>query len=369
MGMSAQTAQLEGARRLESTERELLAHAFDRTAPLGSDGVWTLDDLDAVEELANLERLAIVGREMLDTMRHRILPQPMRAARRISAALIRLDQCGSVAELLRAVPGEFGVAGDFDRVLVSTIEGSHWIPQTWWARDAKRPQDHAIVASLQGSRMSLASGMVEAEVVRRRAPAHVRDTNANLRTWAPFSEIAEAASYIAAPVVVGDRVAGLLHVDTGVSERSLGDTDVALVSQFADGLGVLLESLALRQRFDAQARKIQEALAAASEAVSGVVSGPLWMQSSSAGAGVVHSTEGRDAAVAQRRPEDKLTARERDVFDLLVGGATNAQIADRLTVSETTVKSHVQHILRKLGASNRSQVIAQYLRSADRGGA
>jgi DNA-binding NarL/FixJ family response regulator len=50
------------------------------------------------------------------------------------------------------------------------------------------------------------------------------------------------------------------------------------------------------------------------------------------------------------------------VFALLVSGATNPEIADRLTVSETTVKSHVKHILRKLRVSNRAEAIAKYVR-------
>jgi DNA-binding NarL/FixJ family response regulator len=58
----------------------------------------------------------------------------------------------------------------------------------------------------------------------------------------------------------------------------------------------------------------------------------------------------------------RLTAREREVLALLARGATNTQLADRLTVAESTVKSHVKHILHKLGASNRAAAIACYVR-------
>jgi DNA-binding CsgD family transcriptional regulator len=57
-----------------------------------------------------------------------------------------------------------------------------------------------------------------------------------------------------------------------------------------------------------------------------------------------------------------LTVREREVLALLASGATNAQLADQLTVAESTVKSHVKHILHKLGAGNRAGAIACYLR-------
>jgi ATP/maltotriose-dependent transcriptional regulator MalT len=55
----------------------------------------------------------------------------------------------------------------------------------------------------------------------------------------------------------------------------------------------------------------------------------------------------------------ELTAREAEVMRLMVGGASNRAIAERLVVAEDTVKSHVKHILRKLGVANRSQAIAR----------
>ena len=51
-----------------------------------------------------------------------------------------------------------------------------------------------------------------------------------------------------------------------------------------------------------------------------------------------------------------LTKREREVADLVWQGMANRAIAERLYLSERTVENHVQHILTKLGLSNRSQV-------------
>jgi predicted ATPase/DNA-binding CsgD family transcriptional regulator len=50
-----------------------------------------------------------------------------------------------------------------------------------------------------------------------------------------------------------------------------------------------------------------------------------------------------------------LTRREHEVTELIVGGLTNRQIAERLFIAQRTVDTHVGHILAKLGCSNRSQ--------------
>jgi DNA-binding NarL/FixJ family response regulator len=47
---------------------------------------------------------------------------------------------------------------------------------------------------------------------------------------------------------------------------------------------------------------------------------------------------------------------------MIAEGAWNSEIADRLVIAETTVQSHVQHILRKLGVRNRTEAAARYLR-------
>jgi DNA-binding NarL/FixJ family response regulator len=61
----------------------------------------------------------------------------------------------------------------------------------------------------------------------------------------------------------------------------------------------------------------------------------------------------------QTRPDgmapERLTPRERDVLKLVVEGQTNRQIAERLSLSIGTVKIHVEHIIAKLGVSDRTQ--------------
>jgi DNA-binding NarL/FixJ family response regulator len=52
-----------------------------------------------------------------------------------------------------------------------------------------------------------------------------------------------------------------------------------------------------------------------------------------------------------------LSAREVEVLRLIAGGNSNKLIADRLSISEDTVKGHVKGILSKLGASDRTHAV------------
>lgn len=71
----------------------------------------------------------------------------------------------------------------------------------------------------------------------------------------------------------------------------------------------------------------------------------------------------RDRAEQSIPPESMLTSREQDVLELLTKGVTsNKELAERLFVSENTVKYHLRNILDKLHLNNRSQVIAYALR-------
>lgn len=79
------------------------------------------------------------------------------------------------------------------------------------------------------------------------------------------------------------------------------------------------------------------------------------------------STEATQALVEVENklpvPGHDLTEREREVLVLMIEGLNNIQIAGRLTVSPSTIKSHVSNILAKLGVASRTEAVTLALRS------
>ena len=91
-------------------------------------------------------------------------------------------------------------------------------------------------------------------------------------------------------------------------------------------------------------------------AVRAVAAGEAWLDPSVTGRIL---TVYRQAAVDQATPEalQSLTAREREVLELIAAGRTNDEIAAELFVTPGTVKTHVNHIFFKLDLRNRAEAV------------
>ena len=310
--------------------------------------------------------------------------QPGPAGGQVSAALAALlaslgrIRCGATREaVLGLAPRELCATGVFDRVLMSTVRGSTWSPNAIYRVSAGRNADTALCEPIEDLHIPLASPLVEAEVVRRRLPALVEDAQHEPRTFRPLVERTGSREYVVAPVTAGSSVIALLHADMAAGDRPLTTLERDLLRMFADGVGVAYEYVGLVERIDHQRRHVAEV----SQAAIGFVSDgdavpvlenrmavstfglkrdsvPLPEVSSSA----MPMSRGHTGEPRESSRMSRLTSRERQVLALLASGATNGQLADQLTVAESTVKSHVKHILHKLGAGNRAAAIACYLR-------
>jgi len=155
----------------------------------------------------------------------------------------------------------------------------------------------------------------------------------------------------------------------------LGDLDVAVLDVAADGLDSLLEMLPdapglrplvlgpvpgperLVARLDGRAwgylprEAGSDALA---QAARSVAAGLVAIDPALA-TGLLASPAPTRGADAGSGPLEELTPREREVLALMAEGLANKQIAQRLRISEHTVKFHVAAILAKLGAASRTE--------------
>lgn len=82
--------------------------------------------------------------------------------------------------------------------------------------------------------------------------------------------------------------------------------------------------------------------------------GATWIEESSVGRTVDWLLR---QAASEREVAKRLTRRELDVLRMAVGGESNKEIADKLTVSEGTVKAHLHHVYEKLGVKGRLELV------------
>lgn len=277
-------------------------------------------------------------------------------------AVTRLRELGGVETALAATPAALADAGRVIRVLVSRIEGSLWVPQHWHSRapgsETERATDREMESRLTALRLPLDSSLVETQVVRRKSSQLVSSAQTDSHANHLFVSTTRSRSYVVAPVVVGEEAIALLHADHGTAGGPVSEVDHAVVRHFADLLGLALESIALDGRVAAERDQLRSALARA-EAVLSPISPPELS--------IVASVP-----IPQRRPLGAtdhpwgLSDREAGVLALMTDGFTNREIAERLFVAESTIKSHIKHIFRKQGVTTRSESIAHAWRRVRR---
>ena len=66
--------------------------------------------------------------------------------------------------------------------------------------------------------------------------------------------------------------------------------------------------------------------------------------------------------MAEYAADDSLTPREVEVLEQVASGNSNKMVADRLNISEDTVKAHMRSVLSKLGANDRTHAVTIALR-------
>lgn len=259
-------------------------------------------------------------------------------------ALGRLRSVVDVRELGERAVRELCETLGFDRAILFAVEQEELVCEAvWFTGDPDWGAEFMKLARQDGVRPRLDHMLLESEVVRRRRPLIVTDPENDARTYKPLVRAAQTQSYIAAPVMPGGHVIAMLHVDRYFSGETVSEEDANLLWTFAEGFGYAYERMRLLSRLRRHAAELAQ----------------------TGGMPVMSPRAMGSVPAVRRAPADSeatpLTAREREVIELVSAGATNQEIANALVISESTVKSHVKHILRKLGAANRAEAVSRHL--------
>jgi DNA-binding CsgD family transcriptional regulator len=266
----------------------------------------------------------------------------------------------SISDLVRLAPTHVGKLG-FHRCMVSRVHESSWIARTCYVSEDPQLADAIVAVGRDGLRLD--HQLIESEMVRRRSALLVRKAQDNERVNPGFKRVTCTSSYVAAPILAGGGVLGFVHADTPVDGREVEEFDRMVISIFSECIGYAVERLHFQDRL----RRIRQQVQAVSNSVPDMLDEmiaanedprPLPPPTAYLRTGSRPVPSGR-----HRNGIDTLTRREIEVLSHMAEGDTNARIANRLVVSEATVKAHVQHILRKLGAANRAEAVSRYLRA------
>ncbi|MEV0110062.1 helix-turn-helix transcriptional regulator [Nocardia sp. NPDC050799] len=235
----------------------------------------------------------------------------------LAKALAGMRTATTVDDLVEAVPIQVTSLG-YERAMFSWVDRERWVPRAMHTLSG--PQEARAILAAGAGPYRHVRDLLEVDVVRRRRAILVLDADRNPRVHPTITPVSRSTTYVAAPVVARNHVAAFVHLDRSVSTGANDEFDRDLLSYFCDSLGVVLDRL-LATRRDTPGGPVSE-----------------WA--------------------------DALTAREREVLELLSDGLPNAGIAARLFLSEETVKTHVKKLMRKLGVANRAQAAALYHRAA-----
>lgn len=281
-------------------------------------------------------------------------------------ALDRLRQAASTTDLVERAAAEAHYLG-FDRILFSRINKGLWLASSAYA-GADEGFAHTLVEVGLAHPRKLTGPLLEAEMVRRGAPMVVRDPQSNPRVYTELVALTQTNAYVAAPVLAWGQPIGLLHADRQSRSVLVDESDRDVLGVFAEALGLAFE----RNLLLGKLKEAQSACLEYSRGVNALVDDVTVavMECTALGADAEACTPALTAGPQAHKGRDgglseTLTRREWDVLCGLAAGKTNAQIAISLFVAEGTVKTHVKHVLRKLGAANRTDAVTKYHRLID----
>lgn len=261
------------------------------------------------------------------------------AVRSVTLGIRRMKKAGSLQGLGRQACTELCDTLGFDHALLSFIDDDGLVVE-----ESDRGLGDPVMVRRSGS-------IAEQHCIRLRDT--IRTDDDGVPPTPAYQELLGSTHYLVAPVIAASRVIALLHVACGAAINSMDDID--LLDTFASAYSLLHERMLNTEQVQRQRTSIASAAARLTEEADRIAAAAISLD-------VEHDDRVEPPTIA---PDSTLAAalsdRERQVFERLVLGASNAEIAEELVITVETVKTHVKRILRKIGAINRSEAIALYM--------
>ncbi|UTI63599.1 LuxR C-terminal-related transcriptional regulator [Paraconexibacter antarcticus] len=317
-----------------------------------------LDAASPSPEPAALDALAALAADALeveDAIRRQVDARRRALSVAVDEALSRLRRFQTSAELVDAACREAARACGFDRVLLSRIVGDTWYP--WMVEFGDDEQHRRVLLEGPAAKgIPLSRLPQEREVLASRRPM----TILRAEGWPlPLAMESGSDSYVVVPLTPAGRVVGFMHADHGLGGPRVDDEDRDILWMFAEAFGRIYERVVLLERMARQRAHVRESFEVVETFMTGLANSEIELvrhDEPTAGG----SSEPDRRSEAAEAIDILLTDREREVMDMMLQGFTNQRIAERLVIKEGTVKSHVKHILRKVGAANRTEAISKY---------
>jgi LuxR family transcriptional regulator, regulator of acetate metabolism len=268
----------------------------------------------------------------------------------VAPALRSLRKATSPEALFRQATRALCDEVGFGRAALFSLRDHALVAESVHAYGAPDEGD-GLLETLRKTDVPLGPWSHESEVLRRRTTLLVKDAVGDAHALATLPG---THSYVAAPVICEEQAVALMQADFGPRGPAVTELDRAALWAFAEGLGYALERCALGARLRGHSERVLALVRSTEASVEQLVNPVVALP------GPPLRIPPAATSVPERERLEMLTRREREVLTMLAEGETNARIAQRLVVSEDTVKTHVKHILRKLAVKNRSQAVSRY---------
>jgi DNA-binding CsgD family transcriptional regulator len=336
-----------------------LAAGASALSELASSVVVRVQQLDRRQraKAASLTGLALRTLELQDDVHRQLTKVRVNRYEQMQRGLDRLRRVGNSADLLDRVCVELVDSCGFARAVLTRIEAAAWLPWMAYFPD-DRELEMKFVAWMNEQRFS--ADALGRDLARLR-PVIVDDAVGHAGPFKPMISFSKTPCYVAAPVAPTGRLVGVLYADHSTSGRPVDELDRDVLWAFAEDFGRIYERMVLLERMRKQRGQVREMFEFVESMMASVASAEIELARGSEDRMPHADADNLETPEAAPIVGELLTPREAEVLAMMVRGASNVVIAERLAIKEGTVKSHVKHILRKLDAVNRAEAISRYM--------